>query len=186
VTRGLIGVVLAAIVGSAGFCVMAERKVTQAILTTQYPAAQHMAGQVTYRESPPMGGAHNVVWQNCGIYAEPLHDEHAVHALEHGAVWITYAPDLPTDQVERLRALAAEEYMLLSPYPGLRAPVVASSWNHQIALDGAGDARLPRFIRMFRNNASTTPEFGAPCFGGTNATAAADSLGTTPGPMMTR
>ena len=30
-------------------------------------------------------------------------DEHAVHSMEHGAVWITYQPDLPADQVATLR-----------------------------------------------------------------------------------
>jgi hypothetical protein len=123
-----------------------------------------------------MGGPHNVVWQNCGVYAVPVHNEHAVHALEHGAVWITYRPDLAAEDVARLRDAASDDYMLLSPFPGLPAPVVASSWNHQIQLDGASDPRLESFIRRYKNNPQTTPEFGAACLGGTSATAADDSL----------
>lgn len=183
ITRGVGALVLLGIAGSAGYCVLKDRQLTQATATTQYPAGQHVDGPVTYRETPPMGGAHNVVWQNCGVYAVPIHNEHAVHALEHGAVWITYRPDLPADQVTRLRALAADDYMLLSPYPGLPAPVVASSWNHQLKLEDANDARLTAFITKYKNNPATTPEFGAPCVSGTSATATADSLKTAPGPM---
>jgi hypothetical protein len=157
-----------------------------AVVTTTYPAGQHVAGPITYRENPPMGGPHNVVWQNCGSYDFPIHNEHAVHALEHGAVWITYRPDLPSDQVQHLKDVAAEDYMLLSPYPGLKSAVVASAWNHQIALDGATDPRLPAFIGRYKNNPDTTPELGASCAGGTSAPATADSLNTLatlPAPM---
>ena len=160
-----------------------DSRFTASVTTTKYPPAQHLAGPLTYRESPPMGGPHNVAWQNCGIYTVPLHNEHAVHALEHGAIWITYRPDLAPAEVQRLQAVASEDYMLLSPYPGLPAPVVASAWNRQIRLTGAEDPQLPRFIREFKNNPATTPEFGASCLSGTTATAADDSLNMRPGPM---
>jgi hypothetical protein len=101
-----------------------------------------------------------------------------VHSLEHGAVWITYRPDLPGADVQRLRTLASDDYMLLSPYPGLPAPVVVTAWNRQMQLAGADDPRLPQFIRRFKNNAATTPEFGATCLGGTLATADEDTLGS--------
>ena len=117
-----------------------------AVTTASYRAGLHMAGPIDYTESPPVGGAHNVVWQNCGIYDVPIHNEHAVHSLEHGAVWITYRSDLPPDQVQILKSAASDDFMLLSPYTGLASPVVASAWNHQIRLDGAADPRLQRFI----------------------------------------
>jgi hypothetical protein len=117
------------------------------------------------------------VWQTCGIYDNPIHNEHAVHSLEHGAVWITYRPGLPADQIQRLKTLASDDFMLLSPYPGLPAPIVATAWNNQLQLERADDPRLPRFISRFKNNPSTTPEFGAACFGGTMVGAEANSLG---------
>ncbi len=122
---------------------------------------------VQYAESPPVGGKHDAAWQNCGYYDAPIRNENVVHSLEHGAVWITYRPDLPQNQIDELRRLANDQtYILVSPFENLQAPVVASSWNHQIALEGADDDRLDQFIRRFRNNPETTPEQGAACTGG--------------------
>jgi hypothetical protein len=174
------GALVIAVVGGAAFAyrLYTQRHLLDAVTTAGYRAGTHVAGPIDYMESPPVGGPHNVVWQNCGVYDVAIHNEHAVHSLEHGAVWITYRPDLPPDQVQSLRNTASDDFMLLSPYPGLASPVVASAWNHQIRLDSAADSRLQRFIDHYKNNPATTPEFGAPCAGGTSATAAADTLRT--------
>jgi hypothetical protein len=170
-------IVLVALGAAAlGYRFFQQRQLLDTVTTASYPAGQHVAGTITWNENPPVGGAHNVAWQNCGVYNEPIHSEHAVHSLEHGAVWITYRPDLPADQVQQLVSLAADDYMLVSPYPGLPVPVIATAWNHQIRLDGAGDPRLVAFIDEYRNNPQNTAEFGAPCFGAIASTAAADTL----------
>jgi Protein of unknown function (DUF3105) len=130
------------------------------------PAGQHTEGEVDYEQSPPAGGEHNPVWQNCGYYAEPVRDENAVHSLEHGAVWITYSPDLSEDEVERLRDIAeSQTYILVSPYEGLPSPVVASAWSKQLSLESAEDPDLERFIGAYRQGPQT-PEPGAVCTGG--------------------
>jgi hypothetical protein len=82
-------------------------------------------------------------------------------------VWITYRPDLPADQVATLRDLAkGQSYVLVSPYPGLPAPVVASAWGKQLRLNTAGDPALATFVRTYEAGPQT-PERGAPCSGGT-------------------
>ena len=130
------------------------------------PAGQHTEGEVDYEQSPPAGGKHNPVWQNCGYYAEPVRDENAIHSLEHGAVWITYSPDLSEDEVERLRDIAeSQTYILVSPYEGLPSPVVASAWGKQLSLESAEDPDLERFIGAYRQGPQT-PEPGAVCTGG--------------------
>ena len=160
-----------------------KRRLLQRVTTTNYSAGQHLAGPIDYKEKPPMGGPHNVVWQTCGAYDAPIHNEHAVHSLEHGAIWITYRPGLAGDQLQTLKTLAADDFMLLSPYPGLDHPIVASAWNHQLSFDSADDPALRAFIAKYKNNPETTPEFGASCLGGTRALATEDSLRTIPGPM---
>jgi hypothetical protein len=134
------------------------------------PGGKHTTGDVDYEQSPPAGGPHNPVWQNCGFYDKPVRDENAVHSLEHGAVWITYSPDLPQNQVNKLRDIAeSQSYVLVSPYPGLKSPVVASAWGKQVSLDGAEDPDLESFIQAYRQGPQT-PEPGAVCTGGTSAT----------------
>jgi hypothetical protein len=130
------------------------------------PAGKHTEANVNYKQNPPVGGPHNPVWQNCGYYDQPVHDENAVHSLEHGAVWITYSPNLPQDQVEHLRDIAENEtYVLVSPRDDLPSPVVASAWGKQLRLDDAEDPDLERFIGAYEQGPQT-PEMGAACTGG--------------------
>ena len=130
----------------------------------------HSTDPQTYAQNPPAGGIHDPVWQNCGYYSAPVRNENAVHALEHGAVWITYQPDLPQDQVTTLRNLANDQsFILVSPMEGIPAPVVASAWGRQLQLDSADDEGLDQFVRSFRLS-QDAPEPGASCAGGTSAT----------------
>jgi hypothetical protein len=140
------------------------------VVTFTNLSREHTLEPVTYAQVPPVGGPHSPVWQNCGFYSQPVANETAVHSLEHGAVWITYRPDLPGDQIDRLRQLAERQtFILVSPYPDLPAPVVASAWGKQLRLESADDPRLEQFVRAFRLGPQT-PERGARCDGGTSAT----------------
>ncbi len=131
-------------------------------------SAQHSQDPVEYEMSPPAGGEHHPIWQDCGFYDELIVPEHAVHSQEHGAVWITYDPQLDDEQLEQLERLAAEnQYVLVSPFLDLPSPVVASVWGAQLQLDRVDDSRLELFIREFAGNG---PEPGAPCVGGTSET----------------
>jgi hypothetical protein len=180
------GALVLAVAGVAGLAYYeySKGRLLDAVTTASYPAGLHATGTISYAETPPVGGTHHAMWQNCGIYDVPVHSEHAVHAMEHGAVWITYRPDLPADQVAILKQAASDDFMLLSPFPGLIAPVVASAWNHQLPLSGATDPALRAFIGRYKNNPQTTPEFGAPCAGGTSAPATSDTLGAAPTGMI--
>jgi len=124
----------------------------------------HVEGAVSYPQTPPAGGDHNAVWQACqgNVYSERIANEHAVHSLEHGAVWITYQPELAADQVRKLAGhVQGTDYMLMSPYPGLPSPVVLSAWGAQLAVPSADDPRIDEFIRAYRVSASQEP--GASC-----------------------
>ncbi len=135
------------------------------VATFEVGSANHVTGTVDYAQTPPVGGDHNATWQNCGYYSQPVLPELGVHSMEHGAVWITYRPDLPAAQVEALRDLAGS-YVLVSPWTeGLPAPVVASAWGRQLRLDSASDPALGAFVESFRQGPQT-PEPGAPCRGG--------------------
>jgi hypothetical protein len=139
----------------------------QGVQTFSNLSRNHVTGQVKYPQTPPVGGNHNAVWLNCGIYASPVANENAVHSMEHGAVWITYQSFLPAADVTALQhAVAGKTYVILSPYAGLPAPVVASAWGVQLRLTGASDPKLAQFVNYYRQGPQT-PEPGSPCSGGT-------------------
>jgi hypothetical protein len=117
-----------------------------------YPPSTNrtVEGPIDYSREPPTNGNHAPLWQNCGFYQEPIQNRHAVHSMDHGVVWITYRPDLPQEQLETLRPYGEENYVVVSPYPGQNAPVIATSWRVQLELDGADDPRLDRFVDEFR------------------------------------
>lgn len=127
----------------------------------------HVADRVTYMQTPPVGGDHNPTWWDCGAYSEPVVPEAAVHSLEHGAVWVTYTPDLPPAQVEKLEQLAERSFVLVSPWPDaeLPAPIVLSAWGAQLQVDELPSTDAEAFLQTFRQG-RTAPEPGAPCTGG--------------------
>jgi hypothetical protein len=137
----------------------------------------HVDGPVTYAVTPPVGGPHNPTWMNAGVYTEPIPSERAVHNLEHGAVWITYRPSLPSSDVDTLVALFKKQSMIAEPQDGgrsnrfmdlspwaddnLPAPIVISSWGYQLKVQSADDPRLQQFIDTFRHNPKYSPEYGS-------------------------
>jgi hypothetical protein len=138
-------------------------------------ASEHAWGPLTYKLTPPVGGKHNFNWQNCmgDVYDAPIANEHAVHSMEHGAVWVTYRSGLPEDQVAELAAkVRGNEYMLMSPVDNLDKTVSLQAWGYQLKVDNVDDGRIDEFIKALRQNASIEP--GATCSEGITAT------GTTP------
>jgi hypothetical protein len=134
----------------------------QGVETFEGLEAGHSAGPVSYPQVPPVGGIHNPVWQQCGFYAQPIENEKGVHSLEHGAIWITFRPDLPQAEIDGLAALARSRGLILVTRweSGLPAPVVVTGWGRQLRLQSTSDPRLQEFVRLYANQG---PEINAPC-----------------------
>lgn len=180
----VVGVIAVLIVGFAAWSVMSQdtrewheqaadiegvtnyRETNPDILTRD-----HVSGSLEYEVTPPVGGNHNGTWQNCQgtVYDAPIASEHAVHSLEHGAVWVTYQPDLPESQVEQLAdRVRGTDYTFMSPFEGLDAPISLQAWGYQLKVDDAADERIDQFLRTLRINASI--EGNATCGGGLTTT----------------
>jgi hypothetical protein len=141
----------------------------------------HVAGPVTYAVTPPVGGPHNGIWMNAGVYTKPVPPERAVHNLEHGAVWITYDPNLSADKVQQLVDFFNKQTMIpeasdsgrsnryvdVSPWTDnqLPSPIMISSWGYQLGVDSPTDPRLQQFVDTFRYSKTYSPEFGSPVDG---------------------
>lgn len=127
--------------------------------------ALHVETPVEYAQTPPAGGQHSATWLNCGVYSEQVPNENAVHALEHGAVWVTYDPaQIEGGQVDTLRALLPQTHAILSPYEGMDTPVAVSGWNAQLKVDSVDDERIPEFFEEYWLS-QNVPEPGASCTG---------------------
>ncbi|MEU3826865.1 DUF3105 domain-containing protein [Streptomyces sp. SID486] len=128
----------------------------------------HVTTKVSYPMHPPVGGDHNPVWLNCNgdVYTEAVQDENAVHALEHGAVWVTYTGKAQKADVDALAAkVKRTPYSLMSPYENQAAPLILSAWGHQVAVKSAKDPEVDKFFATYVQG-QQTPEPGASCTGG--------------------
>jgi hypothetical protein len=150
----------------------------KAVKTYDYVGNEHTTDPVTYTATPPAGGPHDPVWLDCGVYTQQVRNENAVHALEHGTVWITYRPGTSAADVQALETALGQvkdKKTILSPYPGLPSPVVVTVWNAQLDLTGAGDPRLQDFLDFY-GDGHTAPEAAmASCAGGKQIYASPDN-----------
>jgi len=138
-------------------------EVIEGVVDHPHQERDHVDEKIEAGDLPPVGGSHSPVWQNCGIYDEPIAVENGTHSLEHGALWIAYQPELPQEDIETLRDKSrGEAFVLLAPYPGLKSPIVLTAWETQLELDSVVDDRLDEFIDIYQQG-PTTPERGASC-----------------------
>ena len=145
---------------------IADAKAITGLVYTPEPDHNHVQGSIAYNTSPPVGGNHSQYWADCSgtVYPDAIASENAVHSLEHGAVWITYNPSLPADQVAILgKIVAGQDRMMMSPYPNLKTNISLQTWDYQLFLDSASDPRITAFIQALRFNPKTTPESQATC-----------------------
>lgn len=166
--------IVALAIGVIGYAVSQNKKKSDAknpdkisgIVHKTFSSGEHKTTAISYAESPPMGGPHSPIWADCDgtVYPSQIANENAVHDLEHGAVWITYKPGLPADQLDVLTKLVAgKPYTLLTPYAGLKTNVSLQAWGYQLFVDSATDSRVQKFIKTLRQSQTNTPELGASC-----------------------
>ena len=142
------------------------------VQTFDVPSRNHTDVVQHYPQTPPVGGDHAPIWQNCGFYDTPIYKELGVHSMEHGAVWITFRADLPADQIGQIQTYAQQPYTLASPWDPadgeLPAPIVFSAWGAQVALESLPAPEADSFLTTYRQSLEA-PEPGAPCTGGSDA-----------------
>ncbi|MFI6864909.1 DUF3105 domain-containing protein [Streptomyces sp. NPDC050421] len=128
----------------------------------------HVTESVSYPMKPPVGGDHSPVWMNCDgeVYKKAIPEENAVHALEHGSVWVTYTDKASAADVDKLaERVGKTPYSLMSPYKDQAGTIMLSAWGKQVTVDGADDRRVAQFFAKYVQGPQT-PEPGAACTGG--------------------
>jgi Protein of unknown function (DUF3105) len=125
--------------------VAADEAGCQDVETIEDATAEHVdeGTDVTYAESPPVGGNHWPTPADATFYTSEIDEERLVHNLEHGQVVIWYRPDISTEvkddietYVERendatLEAGASLGPMLGAPYADIddSATFVMTAWQ---------------------------------------------------------
>lgn len=100
-------------------------------------------------------------WQ---VYDQEVPDANAVHNLEHGGIYISYKPDLPQQEIDRIRALFSKPYSrknfspikaIVAPRAANSAPIVMSSWNRSMKLNKYEEEKM---VEYYLRNHGQAPE----------------------------
>lgn len=100
-------------------------------------------------------------WQ---VYSQEVPDANAIHNLEHGGIYISYKPDLPADQVAKIKSLFSKPYSrknfspikaIVAPRAANSAPIVMSSWTRSMKLDKYDEEKM---VDYYLRNHGQAPE----------------------------
>ena len=124
---------------------------------------EHVDSKKYGGDQPPTSGAHAnpVSW---GVYDTEIRDDEALHNLEHGGVYVSYHPDLPEDEVDKLKALLFAPYsdsefqprkIIMAPRENNKAPIVLSSWLRSEKLENFDAEKIKEYVTR---NTGKSPE----------------------------
>ena len=149
---GAVGVVVVIAAGVALFPRLVPAELPGVTAPSSEGRSHVPSGQsVSYATATPTSGTHSAGAPRCGVLAQQLPPELAVHALEHGSVVIWFQPGLEGDDVGELRAIVNrfDDRVILSPNGQLDQPIVATAWNRLKAYE-PGDPEIEAFIETYR------------------------------------
>jgi hypothetical protein len=87
--------------------------------------------------------------------------------MEHGYIYISYRPDLPAEQVSKIKALFLKPFsrdnfspnkVIIAPRSLNDSPVILSSWTRSMKLDAFDEEKM---VEYYLRNVSKSPEPGA-------------------------
>jgi len=97
-------------------------------------------------------------------YSEELPDYNTIHNLEHGYIYITYQPDLPQEEIDKLTGVFFKPYddtsfaptkVIMAPRESNTAPIVFSSWNRSLSYESYDEQLM---VDYYKDNVSKSPE----------------------------
>lgn len=116
----------------------------------------------------PSSGPHALRPASWGISETEVPAETFVHNLEHGGIVITYRPDLPKDQIAKLKALFGPPFSrkdftpskaLVFPRASNTKPIQMARWTKTFELDSYNEDLL---VQFYLANLAKSPEPTAP------------------------
>lgn len=123
------------------------------------------AGQVydNYNSNPPTSGPHAGVFEQWGIFEQPVPKEIAVHNMEHSGVIVWYncagGPEpLSDEECSQLKndlasvvqpAIAGGEMIIMTPYSSMTDQIALTAWQHLDRFNEFDRERVQTFIDTF-------------------------------------
>lgn len=112
---------------------------------------------------PPTSGDHttHIPWQ---AYDQEVPDENIIHNMEHGGVYISYQPDLPADQIAKIKGLFSKPFSnekftptkaVVAPRSTNGSPIIMSSWNRNMKFESFDEAKM---MEYYLRNVAKAPE----------------------------
>lgn len=94
-----------------------------------------------WNSNPPTSGPHYGEWAVWNFYDEEVPLVKSVHNLEHGGVVIHYGPEVPSSEVEKLRAFYDDDPngILVAPLSSNGDEITLSAWTAPDAATGTTD-----------------------------------------------
>lgn len=166
------GIITILVVGTVGYVGLIQKsKPKEAILGVQYAdlGTKHVPDgtKVEYNSSPPSSGHHYQAPELKGFYDREMTDGNLVHNLEHGYVWIAYRPDLPPDQVQKLKGLFSKPFSnpkftpskaIVTKRSNNPAPISIVAWRWTMNFEDYDEDKL---IKFYLQHVSKSPEAAA-------------------------
>jgi hypothetical protein len=127
---------------------------------------KHVQSKEYGGEEAPTSGDHAepLAWK---VYDQEVPDANVIHNMEHGGVYISYRPDLPKEQIDKIKALFAKPYSnakfspikaVVAPRSENKAPIVMSSWTRSESFQAFDETKM---IEYYLANIGKSPEPGA-------------------------
>ena len=124
---------------------------------------EHVKNKDYDGDQPPTSGPHAdpVEW---GAYTTEVSDVRAIHNLEHGGIYVSYRPDLPKDQLGKLKKLLFAPFsdrdfqpkkIVLAPRAANKGPIILSSWRRSETLTKYDEQKIQDYVSR---NLGKSPE----------------------------
>lgn len=119
-----------------------------------------------YNSNPPSSGSHYGQTARTGFREEAIPDEHIVHNLEHGDIWIAFHPRISDDVKDRLKRFAGGK-VIVTPREANDFDISLVAWGRldsfNVDNNVLDEQRIQDFIGRYINQG---PERVGPSAGG--------------------
>ena len=167
-----IGIILAIVIGVGVFIFSKNSNQPKEVILGMEHAdlgTKHVpeSTKVNYNSDPPSSGDHFQSPALKGFYEEELPDGNLIHNLEHGYIWVAYRPDLPADQVQKLKGLFSSPFSnpefepskaIVTRRSNNPVPISIVAWRWTMNLDNYDEEKLMQF---YLQHVSKSPEAAA-------------------------